>query len=345
MSRDLLDREVRRAVAVLPGVETRHGHEVIALAGRNGSVDGLRCRVRGAEGGERSFAADLVVDASGRESRASAWLAALGFGPTREKTVDAFLGYATRLCRRPDAAGADRLPMLVRSRALTTRAGAIFPIEGGRCLITVAGFARDYPPQDADGFLEFARSIGVPEFHAAVQSAEPLAPAAGHRRSTNRWRLHHEAERWPEGFVALGDAVCAFNPYYGQGMAVAAQSAVLLGTLLAGRGPGAGFAAEYQLRLAHLLATPWLMATTEECRYPGTDGGQFGWRTRLNLWYTDRLLTRAAHDPEVMRAFVAVSQLTEPFAAIVRPRILAPVLLRPRAPRRIAAAAHREAFG
>ena len=70
MSRDLLDREVRRAVAILPGVKTCHGHEVTALAGRNGSVDGVRCRVRGAEGGERSFAADLVVDASGRESRA-----------------------------------------------------------------------------------------------------------------------------------------------------------------------------------------------------------------------------------------------------------------------------------
>ena len=123
--------------------------------------------------------------------------------------------------------------------------------------------------------------------------------------------------------MALGDAVCAFNPYYGQGMAVAASSAVMLGALLAGRGPGAGFAAAYQRRLARLLATPWLMATTEECRYPGTDGARFGWRTRLNLWYTDRLLTRAAHDPEVMRAFVAVSQLTEPFAAIVRPRILA----------------------
>ena len=77
MSRDLLDREVRRAVAILPGVETRHGHEVTALAGRDGSVDGVRCRVRGAEGGERSFTADLVVDASGRKSRAGAWLAAL----------------------------------------------------------------------------------------------------------------------------------------------------------------------------------------------------------------------------------------------------------------------------
>jgi 2-polyprenyl-6-methoxyphenol hydroxylase-like FAD-dependent oxidoreductase len=196
-------------------------------------------------------------------------------------------------------------------------------------VVTLAGFARDYPPQDDEGFLEFARSIGVPDFYEAVRVAEPLGSAVGYRRTTNRWRRYHAAERWPDGFVAVGDAVCAFNPYYGQGMSVAALSALALGALLAKRGPGAGFAREFQRHLARLIATPWLMATTEECRYPETDGARFGWRTRLNLWYTGRLLTRAAHDPDAMKAFVAVSHLLEPFGAVLRPRVLVPVLLRP----------------
>ena len=271
--------------------------------------------------------ADLIVDASGRELRAPEWLEALGFGPTPETTVDAFLGYATRLCRRPGRLAGECRAMLVRSQAVSTRAGAIFPIEGGRCLVTLAGFARDYPPLDDADFLEFVRSIGVREFYEAVRAAEPLAPIVGYRRTTNRWRRYHEAQRWPEGFIALGDAVCAFNPYYGQGMSVAAMSAEALGTLLAKRGLGAGFASEFQRRLARLIATPWLMATTEESRYPETSGAQFGWRTRLNLWYTDRLLARAAHDPRVMAAFVNVSQLIAPFSAVLRPRVLVPVLL------------------
>jgi 2-polyprenyl-6-methoxyphenol hydroxylase-like FAD-dependent oxidoreductase len=326
MSRGLLDREVRRAVAALPGVRTLQGHEVTALTGRDGIVTGVRCRVRGAQDNERILAADLVVDASGRGSDAPAWLSTLGFAPVRETVVDAYLGYATRLCRRPEGLNADWKAMLVRSRTATTRAGAIFPIEGGRCLVTLAGFARDYPPQDEDGFLAFVRGIGVPEFCEAVRAAEPLAPTVGYRRTTNRWRRYDEAERWPEGFVAVGDAVCAFNPYYGQGMGVAAMSATVLADLLAGRGAPSGFARAFQRRLARLLATPWLMATTEECRYPGTAGAAFGWRTRLNLWYTDRLLARAARDPAVMRAFMRVSHLVDPFGALIRPRVALPVL-------------------
>ena len=238
--------------------------------------------------------------------------------------------------------------MLVRSHGRLTRAAAIFPIEGGRWLVTLAGFAGDYPPQDAGGFDAFVRSLGVPAFEAALAAAEPLGPAVGYRRTTNRWRRYHALERWPAGFIALGDSVCAFNPYYGQGMAVAALSARTLEAALerrwpAGRNLMPGFAPGFQRELARLLATPWLMATTEECRYPGTTGGDFGWRTRLNLWYTDRLLARATHDPAVMRAFVSVSQLVEPFTTLLRPGVLLPVLARPRArppapPPRVAAA-------
>ena len=44
----------------------------------------------------------------------------------------------------------------------------------------------------------------------------------------NRWRRY---DRWPAklaGFVALGDAACAFNPVYGQGMTTGALSALTL---------------------------------------------------------------------------------------------------------------------
>jgi hypothetical protein len=173
--------------------------------------------------------------------------------------------------------------------------------------------------------------MGVSVFSAALEAAESLGPAVGYRRTTNRWRRYHALPRWPAGFIAFGDSVCAFNPYYGQGMAVAALSAGTLDAMLSRDRPGPGFPAEFQRKLARLLATPWLMATTEECRYPGTVGGAFGWRTRLNLQFTDRLLARATHDPAVMRAFVAASQLVEPFGILLRPGVMLPVLMRPHA--------------
>lgn len=39
----------------------------------------------------------------------------------------------------------------------------------------------------------------------------------------------------PEGLVVVGDAVCTFNPVYGQGMTVATLGAMLLGSLLRDR--------------------------------------------------------------------------------------------------------------
>jgi 2-polyprenyl-6-methoxyphenol hydroxylase-like FAD-dependent oxidoreductase len=121
--------------------------------------------------------------------------------------------------------------------------------------VTLGGFAGDYPPQDPAGFRAFAQSLGVLAFHAALEAAEPLGPPVGYRRTSNRWRDYHAMARWPAGFIALGDSVCAFNPYYGQGMAVAALSAGVLDALLRDR-PGPGFPAEFQRRLARLWRRP-----------------------------------------------------------------------------------------
>jgi 2-polyprenyl-6-methoxyphenol hydroxylase-like FAD-dependent oxidoreductase len=332
MSRDLLDREVRRAVAALPGVRTLSGHEVTGLSGDNNVVFGVRCRRRGADAEDSVFDADLVVDASGRDSKAPNWLAALGLGAAAEQVVEPFLGYSTRLCRMPENFSAPWKAMIVRSHTEITRGGGIVPIEGGRWLVTLAGFSKDYPPLEEAEFMEFARSLGVPEFAQAVAAAEPLSQAVGFRRTTNRWRRYDEMRHWPEGFVAIGDAVCAFNPYYGQGMSVAALSALALGEAMT-TGPQEERCARFQRRLAEIIARPWLMATTEECRYPGTQGAARGFKTRLNLWFTDRLLTRAAHDPKVRNAFLSVAQLVEPSSILMRPAVLLPVLFAPRGKR------------
>jgi 2-polyprenyl-6-methoxyphenol hydroxylase-like FAD-dependent oxidoreductase len=192
------------------GVELRTGYEAVALAGDQHRVDGAICRVQGIE---QQVAADLVVDASGRESRAPDWLKKFGGTPVAEQVVEPYLGYATLLCRPSPAHQSDWKALVARSAQRVTRAAGIAPIEGGNWLVTLAGFARDYPLQDAAGFMEFLRSLEVSEIVAPVQAADPLAPIVGYRRTTNRWRRFDRMTSWPAGFVVLGDAVCAFNPY------------------------------------------------------------------------------------------------------------------------------------
>ena len=75
-----------------------------------------------------------------------------------------------------------------------------------------------------------------------------------------------------EGFVALGDAVYALNPVYGQGMTLAAIASQLLDqclTLQARQTTSndfTGMAETFQKQLKKELAIPWQNATNEDMR-------------------------------------------------------------------------------
>ena len=149
------------------------------------------------------------------------------------------------------------------------RGGALFPIEHERWLVTLGGNGGDYPPNDEQGFMAFARSLRTPLLYEAIRDAVPVSGITAYRRTENRLR-HYEALRsWPEGFIVTGDAACCFNPVYGQGMTVAGQDALVLRRWLVDEAS----TQEFQRRLAKSLATPWILATSEDFRYPTTIGG------------------------------------------------------------------------
>src|SRR5262249_6340950 len=152
--------------------------------------------------------------------------------------------------------------------------GLIVPIEGGRWLVTLTGRGGATPPTDEAGFLEFARNLPSPVLYEALREAEPLSPISGFRGTENRLRHFERLRRWPEGFVVLGDAACAFNPVYGQGMTTAALGAVALGECLKEQrrrgGQPAGVARRFQQKLAEVTGVPWTLATGEDHRYATT---------------------------------------------------------------------------
>jgi hypothetical protein len=50
---------------------------------------------------ENTILGDLVVDASGRESKTSEWLDKLGYGKSEETTINSYIGYSTCWFRSP----------------------------------------------------------------------------------------------------------------------------------------------------------------------------------------------------------------------------------------------------
>jgi len=336
-SRELLEWLVRRRVLASGKVQVLAGYDAVGLTatadGR--AVTGVRLRAR--DGGRPTeLRAGLVVDASGRGSRAPEWLQALGYAPPAETTVDSFLGYASRVYAAPDDDLGWKV-LIVQSRPPDLpRTGIISPVEGGRWMVTLSGAARDYPPIDEAGFLAFARQMAGPVLHEAIENVRPLSPIHGYRGTQNRIRHYERLAALPERFLVLGDAACAFNPIYGQGMTVGLQAAAVLDRCLAVQGLAhpAGLAKRFQHELATANSAAWLMATGADYQYPTTVGGRRSPVVRMAHRYLDRMLRVGTRDAVVMRRFLEAAHLLCPPARLFAPTIAARVLLPRRARRR-----------
>ena len=335
-SRELIEWYTRTRLGETPNVEILDGIKVGGLVptadGRG--VGGVRLARAGEDGEWSVLRADLIVDATGRRSRSVEWLEELGYERPAETRIDAGVAYATRTYRRVRGATLDDQEargIFVQARpAEGSRLGAMFPIEGDRWIVTLQGAGGDTPPTDDAGFVGFARSLRSPILHDAIRFAEPLTPAVAFANTANRRRHFERLRRWPDGFVVVGDGVCAFNPIYGQGMAVAAQTAVALGAHLAThlrrQATFAGFARRMQRRVAGCGDAAWMIATGDDLRLPTTTGATASAATRMQHRYLDRVMTAATNDEVVAGALLDAFFLLAPPTSLFRPSILARVM-------------------
>jgi 2-polyprenyl-6-methoxyphenol hydroxylase-like FAD-dependent oxidoreductase len=339
-TRPLLETTVRRHLLAHSKVEIRQGFEVAGLeldAGK-ARVTGVRLRPRHRDPNvpveEELMAAELVVDSSGRGSKAPEWLEAGGYARPEETVVDAFWGYATRIYEPVEEYKKEWKTLFVMNRPpYQPRAGIIQPIEGNRWIVTIAGVMHDYPPTDEEGFLQFARSLSTPELYRAIQHARPLSKIWGYRRTENRLRSY-EKVRLPQGFAALGDSVCAFNPVYGLGMTLIALEAMELGKCLR-EGRGTLDNRRFQKRVSKLVAGPWALTTGEDLRWPTTQGGKIDAKVKLMHWYIDQVIRLIPLHEEVFRRFQEVNHMLKSPAALFHPAVLRRVLRQAFGPRRV----------
>ncbi|MGW1071689.1 NAD(P)/FAD-dependent oxidoreductase [Streptomyces sp. NPDC002537] len=322
-TRDLLDLVVREQVLALPGVVLRDGTEALALLGDAGRVTGVRVRGEGEHAAEE-LGADLVVDASGRGSQAARRLTDLGLPVVHEETVDSGLVYATRIFRAPP--GTERFPLVsIQADPHSRRPGqgsTMLPIEGGRWLVTVSGTRGGEPSRNTEDFEPFTRGLRDPLIADLIARADPLTDVVVTRSTVNRRRFFERLPAQPEGFVALGDAVATYNPVYGQGMSVAAQSAAVLRDALRAEGVDApGLAGRVQRSVARVTGGAWDMATGEDINYPGAIGKQPPAAARLLRGYMQRMMWAATGDPLVLRALMDVMTLSAPMTRLVSPAV------------------------
>jgi flavin-dependent dehydrogenase len=194
---------------------------------------------------EEEFLADFVVDASGRGSKAPQWLMSLGYDQVRETTVKVDIGYASRIYRHPNQTLDWKALIIYPTPPGGKRGGYVVPIENDCWIVTLVGWQRDYPPKNEHGFLDYAKSLPVPNLYEAIKDAEPVTPIVTHKFPASQRRHYEQMSRFPEGLVILGDAACSFNPIYGQGMTTAALEASTLNDCLCQRLRNAGGAIQF----------------------------------------------------------------------------------------------------
>jgi 2-polyprenyl-6-methoxyphenol hydroxylase-like FAD-dependent oxidoreductase len=315
VSRPTIERAVRRRVENRANTTLRQRCRVQeVLASPNGeAVTGVR--YENANGASGTIAADLVIDASGRGALTLALLQSIGRPLPEETTIGIDLGYATFVFDILDDASTDWKGVMTFGQApQNSRGGLMLPLEGNRWMATIGGRHGDVPSGDAEGFLSYARALRTPTIYNAISHAKRLDGVARYGFPESVRRHFERLDVFPRGLLPIGDAICRFNPVYGQGMSVAAQEACLLHSLLERLGgdsdPIAALAPTFFAEVQTLIETPWSVATLDFA-FPDTRGQRpADFETMLRF---GAALTRlAAEDPAVHKLTAEVQNLLKP---------------------------------
>jgi 2-polyprenyl-6-methoxyphenol hydroxylase-like FAD-dependent oxidoreductase len=304
-TRPLLEHLTRLRLLERPNVTV---HEGVRATGLRRQGSGWRLLT----GDGAIFAADRVIDASGRSSRMPHWVDELGVRVGEPDQVDAHLGYACRLYR---ANGRPPLEtgVVVAGTPVTQRGALALPVENDRWLVIGGGYGDHRPTREPAEFEAYLAGLRDPAVADVAARLEPVSDIAVYRQTSNRRYRYGRVRGWPEELLVVGDAGCAFNPVYGQGITVAAQQALLLRE--------AWPAPRLQRRLDRVADFCWSVATSEDLRQPTSEGRQNLPQRIVAAWSAELARLSVAGDPRAIRTFSRVYHLMAPPSELFHPAL------------------------
>jgi 2-polyprenyl-6-methoxyphenol hydroxylase-like FAD-dependent oxidoreductase len=328
-SRPLLEAHVRRRVRAIENVTIVDGHDVVEpIVGHTDRVTGVRVAHRGTAE-ERVIDADLVVDATGRSARTPAFLKAHGYGRPVEQKYAVNLNYSSQFFRVPAGLLAEKIAVVAPTLQKSTGAG-LLAYENDTAILTLIGVAGHRLPTDLAGVIASAAELMPAHITAALRAAEPLGDVTAQHYPASVWRRYDKLDRFPKGFLVIGDAICSFNPVYGQGMTSAVLQAKALRRCLA-NGDADDMSGQFFRATARILRPIWLSNRLNDYAVAPADA----WRAipkRLLNWYTTRMMAVAANDAALFEAFLRTLHLIDPPNRLMHPSVVMRIIVgrRPR---------------
>jgi 2-polyprenyl-6-methoxyphenol hydroxylase-like FAD-dependent oxidoreductase len=276
-------------------------------------------------GAEETLAADLVVDTTGRGGRLPVWLIELGYLPPPEDELAVQLKYVTQSLRLPPGGLGPEHQVIVGARPGRPTGLAVMRCEQDRWMCTAFGYGHHHhPPTDRERLLEFLRPIVPARMHAALRDAEPLDEVRTYRFPANFRRRYDRLRRFPAGLLVMGDAMCSFNPIYGQGMTVAALEAVILRDTVA-QGDR-DLARRFFRATKKPIDLAWQTASAGDLALPEVAGPRPLAMRVLNA-FSARVMAAAEDDPVLSNQFLRVAVFVDSPGRLLRPSTVCRVLV------------------
>jgi 2-polyprenyl-6-methoxyphenol hydroxylase-like FAD-dependent oxidoreductase len=318
-SRPLLESLVRQRLQEFSNVELLDGHDIVELTTSADTNSVTGARVKAHDGGrEDVLEADLVVDATGRAARTPALLEALGYDRPPEQSIKVRVSYSSKLFRLPPGSLHEKTVLIgpVPGRPYGM---VLLGYENDTWMLTLVGIAGYTPPDAPDEVIEFVARLAPRHVVDVLATGEALTEPCRFGYPESRWRRYDKLRRFPDGLVVLGDAMCSFNPIYGQGMTVALLQAEALDRCLQ-NGP-IDLPRRYFRAAAKPIGVAWQFAAGADLNLPEIEGRR-SLAVRLTNAYADRLQAAGEYDVDVAGQFLRVVGLIDPPARLLRPRML-----------------------
>jgi hypothetical protein len=240
-----------------------------------------------------------------------------------EEKIEIGIGYTTRVYRRRPADLGGKLAIVVAGSGPNWRNGTILFQTADRWIVSIGGYFGDHAPDDNQLFAAYAGSLPTSDIHDIVAHAEPLTDFVTYRYPANLRRRYEQLKRFPKNYLVFGDAMCSFNPVYGQGMTVAAQEASLLQACL--RNGDADLARRFFKAAKAAIDIPWNIAVGNDLRHPQVQGPRSP-KVRFINWYIGKLHIAARNDGVLANAFLKVANLTMSPTGLLHPAVVMRVI-------------------
>jgi 2-polyprenyl-6-methoxyphenol hydroxylase-like FAD-dependent oxidoreductase len=322
-SRALLESFVRERLLRLPNVQVVGGAEVLAFSGSSRRVRGIDVRHHGRQAQE--LKADLIVDASGRDSQTPRRLERLGVRLPTEDRIHVDMTYTSRVYPRSPEQLDGQLISVIYPRRPNRRCGIALAIEDGRWLVTLGDGIGRPAEGDPASFAKFAASLGAGDLHELVRAQNPLGQAVTTPFGCSLRRRYERPGCLPAGLLVLGDALCSTNPIYAQGMSLAALQARALDRCL--RAGTEQLQQRFYTAIGPLLDDAWSIVELGDLgRTPAIEDA-VPMAAGLLQGYVGRLQRAAMTDASAALACLRVLLLETPAKSLLAPSLLARALL------------------